>query len=151
MRAEIAAKGFLQHVVLAVDSHAGFAVCQIRADPGRCQETAEAGTGCAHAFGQSALWDDFKFDLPGVVQFFENKGFLGPGEAADQLRDAPFFDQPRNAAMAGAGIVGDDGQVTAAKVANPIDQDFGNTRLSEPTNEQGCTVVDPADGLFERF
>lgn len=75
---------------------------------------------------------------------------FGPGKAADQPGNTAFFDEACDAAMPGTCIVCHDGQITASKVANPVDQDLGYSGLAKTSDKKGCTVLNPADRLLER-
>ena len=126
------------------------------ADAGGGVEGSDACAGGADAFGEGALGNEFSFGLACVVELFEVGGLGGMGsrgEGADDFFDASGFDEGSEVYTvvegAGAGVVGDGGEVGRALSEEGGDEVAGGAGAGESRDHDGCAVGDVGDGLVE--
>ncbi len=114
------------------------------------EEAADAGAGGADALGQVALRDQLQLDFPGAVGRIEVPGVGLAREGADDLLDAAFLDQQREAGVGLAGVVVHDREVGGAVGQQCVDEFHRLAGVAEPADQDGCAVVDVGHCLCGR-
>ena len=144
---EVGGQPVLQHVVAAVEGALLLALLERRADRGARVEGGDAGAAGADALGQRALRHELELGAPAAVELGEDRRVGRARVRADHLRDAPGLDQRRQADLAAAGVVVDDGQVGGALVDQRVDQLDRAAGLAEAADHHRRAVEDVGDRL----
>jgi hypothetical protein len=121
-----------------------------RAVAGRAEEGADAGAGRADALGQVALRHQLELELAAAVQAVEHLAVGLAREAADDLAHAAGLEQRRQAGLAVARVVVDDGEVLGALLDEAVDEFVGNAGGAEAADENRGAVLDACQRLRDR-
>ena len=115
---EVGEQAALHHVFLAVELLHFLALGDQRADAGLGVEGRDAGAAGADALGQRALRVEFQLQLAGEELLREQLVLADIGR--DHLLDLPRLQKQAQPDAVDAGIVGDDGQILDAGVADRV-------------------------------
>ena len=109
----------------------------IGAGAGPGEEGRDAGAAGADALGQRALRIEFDLQLAGEILLRERLVLADIGR--DHLLDLPGLEQQAEADAVDAGIVGDDGEVLHAGIADGVDQRLRDAAQAEAAgHDQSC-------------
>ena len=136
---EIGDQAALHHVALAVEFALVLAFGDQRADAGLGEEGRDAGAAGADALGQRALRIEFDLELVGEILLGE--GFVFADIGRDHLLDLPGIEQHAEPLAVDAAIVGDDGEVFDAGIADRQDQCLGNAAQAEAAGHDHHAVL----------
>src|SRR5262249_47849009 len=140
----------LEHLSLAVDDPRLLALREVGAKTCRSKEPSDARARGAHAFGQRPLRDELQLDLAAAVRLLEMVRVDLARIGADELTDAPRFEQRGNPDLAVARVVVDDDQVLRALRDQSVDQLLGYARAAEAADENGRAVAHVGERRFDR-
>ena len=115
------------------------ALGDLRAGAGRGVEAGNAGAAGADALGQRALRVELDLQLAGQVLLREGGVLADIG--ADHLAHLPRLQQHAEADIVDARVVGDDGEVLHAAVADRLDQRGGNAAQAEAAGHDRHAVA----------
>ena len=139
----------LEHVQLAVDGAALLALAEPRSGRDAREETADPGAAGADALAQRALRHQFELDPAGAVERFEHMRVGRTRVRADHLAHPALADEESDAALAGAGVVGDDGKVARAVADQRFDQLDRLADIAEAGAQHGHAVRNARDRRLE--
>ena len=117
---QIGAQSALLHIQPAVEFLLRLALGDLRARPGGGEERRNPGAARADSFRQRALRVELDLQFAGQVLLGEGGVLADVG--ADHLPHLPGLQQHPQPDVVDAGVVGDDGQVLDAAVADRLDQ-----------------------------
>ena len=132
----------LHDVALAVELALFLAFGDVGAGAGAGEEGRDAGAAGADALGERALRVELDLELAGEVLLREELVLADIGR--DHLLDLPRLEQEAEAGAVDAGIVGNDGQVLHATVADRLDELFRNTAEAEAAAADQHAVLEHA-------
>ena len=143
----------LAHVHMAIEFLDLLAFGQFGAIGGGRIEGRNARTRRANAFGQRALWHQFKRDVARKVGRVERLGVGRAREGTDHPGNHPGLDHCRDADAPVTRVVVDNGQLARAAggakaVDQRVDQLDRRARAAKSTDHHGCPVGNIRDGLF---
>jgi hypothetical protein len=101
----------------------------------------------AHPFADGALRDQFQLEAPGPVRLEEGAVVAGARIGADHLGRAAGIDQPGQAAIAIAGVVGDDRQLPGALFVKGIEQIIRDADGAKSGHQYRRSVANPGHGV----
>jgi hypothetical protein len=101
----------------------------------------------AHAFADGALRQQFQLEALGPVGIEERTVIAGTRIGADHLAHPAGIDQPGQAVIAVAGIVGDDGQLPGALIMQGIEQMVGDADGAKSGDQNRRPVANPGHGV----
>src|SRR5437773_7356868 len=96
------------------------------------------------------LRHEIELDFPGAIERIEHIGIGGARIRTDDLAHAPRLEQRRDADLAVAGIVVDDGQIPRPLRDQGVDQLLGYARAAEPADEDRRAVAHVCERGFDR-
>ncbi len=136
---QIGDEAALHDVALAVEVARVLAFGDLGADAGLGEEGGNAGAAGADALGQRALRVELDLELAGEKLLHE--GFVLADIGRDHFLDLPGVEQDAEAGAVDAAIVGDDGQVFHAGVADREDQGFRDAAQAEAAGHDGHAIL----------
>ncbi|MNH05207.1 hypothetical protein D3C79_645240 [compost metagenome] len=143
---EVTGDGLFQDVLAALELADFLAVGNRGAIAGGGVERRNAGTTCAHFFGEGALWGQFHFQLATEQLAFELGVFAHVG--GDHLANLPVFQQHAQTKTVNAAVVGNHGQALDATPLDFADKVFRDAAQAETTGQYRHVVGQAFEGLF---
>ncbi len=113
------------------------------------EEAADAGAAGADALAQRALRHELQFDLPRAIDGLEHVRVGGARIGADDFAHPALADEHGDAALAGAGVVGDDGELARALRGQGLDQLDRLADIAEAGAQHGHAGAYIGDGRIE--
>ncbi len=131
----------------AIDFPSFLALGELGPGRNRREKPAKAGRMAAHAFADGALRDQFQLKALGPVGFQKGAVVARARIGADHLAHAPGIDQPGQAVIAVAGVVGDDGQLAGPLFVKCIEQIVGDPDGAKSCHQYRRSVANPGYGV----
>ena len=140
-------QGTLHHIGFAVKLAQFFALGHLGAHTGFGEESRDACATGTQLLGQGALRREVQFQF--TRQELALKLFVLAHVAGNHFFDLPRFQQLAQAKAIDPGVVGNDGEVFHAAVAQGVNQRFGNAAQAKPANGHQLAVGhDVLEGFF---
>ena len=139
---EVGDEAALHQIGLVVEVAGLLAFRDDRADAGAGEEGGDAGAARADALGQRALRVELELELARQIEVGEN--LVLADVARDHLPDLAGLEQDAEPDAVDAGVVGDDGEVLHARLAQRLDQRLGDAAEPEAAGHDRHAVLDGA-------
>src|ERR1700719_350050 len=146
---DVALQRFFQNIDAAVALVVLLAVGKPCPDRYGRVETAEPGSGAAHALADYALRHQLQFDAAGGIELLEHHRAGAAREGADDPAHPTGREQGGEPPPPGPGIVGDDGQIARPLLDDRLAQRIRQSGAAKPGAQDRRAIGDAADGFGE--